>query len=53
MVHVSSLRLLLGTEAPVMTPDGIDFSFFVSKSLLVFCMKVSRVRHEPYGMSAA
>ena len=25
----SSLRLLLGAEAPVVTPTGVDFSFFL------------------------
>ena len=29
---VRSLGLLLGTEAPVMTPNGIHFSFFFSSS---------------------
>ena len=24
-----NLGLLLGTEAPVMTPNGVDFSFFL------------------------
>ena len=27
MVIVVSLGLLLGTEAPIMTPSGVDFSF--------------------------
>ena len=28
LYRITSLRLLLGTEAPVMTPNGIDFPFF-------------------------
>ena len=32
-----SLGLLLGTEAPVMTPSGIDFSFLSMLSLMDIC----------------
>ena len=31
-MHLHCLGLLLGTEAVVMTPDGIDFPFFVSSA---------------------
>ena len=32
-LYSSSLGLLLGTKAPVMTPDGVDFSFLSAQFL--------------------
>ena len=37
--------LLLGTEAPVVTPNGIDFSFsFLSSQYLFDCMQSSQIK---------
>ena len=44
---VTSLRLLLGTEAPIMTPNGIDFSF----SFLHFSAWKLHFSDRPYGIS--
>ena len=47
-VHVSFfLGLLLGTEAPVMTPNGVDFSFFEFLMLSVFSALRSLTEAEP------
>ena len=36
IISIGSLGLLLGTEAPVMTPNGVDFSFLVEKKRKVY-----------------
>lgn len=47
VIMVMSLGLLLGTEAPIMAPNGVDFSFpsfvVVVSAQLCLCMHLSNV----------
>ena len=48
---VISLGLLLGTEAPGMTPNGVDFSFFTFFSLFFLSFMFNGVITTSLGLS--